>query len=122
MRRLVVYCVVLAAFDASAKDLTFSGTAAQECEIQISREGTLNIEGTTVTTGTTAEIVVTNNSANTFTLNIVEPGDFTTKPSGYTGTATLDAKMTLTGANADSSVDNKLLSSVGKDTALSNMK
>jgi pectate lyase len=116
MRRLVVYCVVLAAFDASAKDLTFSGTAAKECDIQISSQGTLNIEGTTVATGTSAEIVVTNNSANTFTLNIVDPGDFTTKPSGYTGTATLDAKMTLTGVNTDSSVNSKSLSSVGRDT------
>lgn len=88
-------------FGAMADEATasFTSNVASYCTVGQITPGLLHLTGQNITTDSPAIMQVNNNDANVYKISATDAGDFTVKPNGYTGTATLTTSMTVTGAN-----------------------
>lgn len=101
MKKVIVALLTMASFGAVADtaNAQFSATASSFCTVAQVSPGTLTLSTNSITTDTAAVMAVENNEANAYKLLASNAGDFSSKPAGYTGTATMTTSMTVTGAN-----------------------
>lgn len=99
---------------ADSAQANFTSTVASYCTVGQVTPGIMHVTGTTVSTDTPAEMSVNSNEGGVYKVGITNPGDFASKPAGYTGTATINASYNVAGANTvsataggvDSNLDN----------------
>lgn len=103
-RIILAITTMLAVFGAQADtaNAQFSGSAGTFCTIAQVSPGTLTLSTNSISTDTPAVMAVENNDANIYKISATNAGDFTSKPNGYTGVATMTTSMTVTGANPGS--------------------
>lgn len=114
---MLILASAMAISTAQAENVFFNGTVSDSCTVVVTESGTLNLSGTSVATSTEATVTVESNSAGSFTLDLDAPNGWNSFPAGYTGTATLNASMDLTGANTATDVtDTVVLANAGTNT------
>lgn len=77
----------------------FTTTVASYCTVGQVTSGVMHVSGTTVSTDVPAEMSVNSNEGGVYKVGVTNPGDFTVKPAGYTGTATINGSYSVAGAN-----------------------
>lgn len=104
MKKLLVGLMCLVGFGAQAADTnaSFSSTVASYCTLGLAQPGTMHFNGNVISTDSAAIVAVQNNEAATYKIQVANAGDFSGKPNGYTGTATLTNSFVTTGANPTS--------------------
>lgn len=98
---LLVMAGALASFGVMADQAqaNFTSMVASYCTVGQVTPGIMHVSGTSVSTDTPAEMSVNTNEGGVYKVGVTDPGDFTVKPAGYAGTATIAASYNVTGAN-----------------------
>lgn len=84
---------------ADSAQANFTSNVASYCTVGQTAPGLMHVVDTSVTTDTPATLAVNTNEDGFYKVGITDPGDFSSKPAGYTGTATITASYNVTGAN-----------------------
>ncbi|CAM0069112.1 hypothetical protein VPHK251G3_0012 [Vibrio phage K251 g3] len=102
MKKLLVgLTVMLASFAALADQaqVNFSSNVASYCTVGQIAPGVMHLNGTNVTTDTSAIVAVNSNEGGIYKIEVANPSGFTSVPADYTGTAVLTSNFAVTGAN-----------------------
>lgn len=94
---MAIFTAPLALADQSQAN--FTSNVQSYCTVGQVTPGIMHVSGTAVSTDTPAEMSVNSNEGGVYKVGVTNPGDFTTKPAGYTGTAAIDASYSVAGAN-----------------------
>lgn len=79
----------------------FNSTVSSYCTVGQVTPGVMHLaDDKSISTDTTAEVRVSNNEGGKYKVSIANPSGFNSTPASFSGTATLAAKFTSTGANA----------------------
>ncbi|QQM14069.1 hypothetical protein pVco14_019 [Vibrio phage pVco-14] len=98
---LVIVAAMFASFAALADQaqINFTSNVASYCTVGQIAPGVMHLNGTNVTTDTSAVVGVNSNEGGIYKIEVANPSGFTSVPSGYTGTATLTSSFAVNGAN-----------------------
>lgn len=105
MRKLILLLTTtLLSLSAHAvdSDAVFTGTVASSCTVVTTENGTLTLNGTSVTASGFATVEVTANEPNVYKVRVASPNGFTSVPVGYDGVATLVNEYSVAGENDSS--------------------
>lgn len=104
---------------ADSAQANFTSNVASYCTIGQSTPGVMHVNETSVSTDTPAIMMVNTNEGGVYKVGVTDPGDFSSKPAGFAGIATIAASYNVTGANtigATGSATQSNLDNVGSNS------
>lgn len=84
---------------ADSAQANFTSSVASYCTIGQSTPGIMHVSETSVSTDTPAIMMVNTNEDGVYKIGVTDPGDFSSKPAGFSGVAAITASYNVTGAN-----------------------
>lgn len=102
MKKLLAFVAMFTASFGVLADqaqVNFSSNVASYCTVGLIVPGVMHLNGTEVSTDTSAVVAVNSNEGGVYKIEVGNPSGFASVPVGYAGTATLTSSFAVVGAN-----------------------